>query len=133
MSNPIAEVARLHGIADSYLDWRGQPREVSIESQIAILAALGIDVRDAQAALDAIHQHHTMRWTKFLPPVVVARAGAAPVIPVAMPVDLQSQSIEWSVRLENGEQREGRARFDQLAVIEEGTAEERAYRRIGLQ
>ena len=133
MSNPIAEVAQLHGIADSWLDWRGQPREVSIASQIAILAALGIDVRDEQAALDAIHQHHTMRWTKFLPPVVVARAGAPVVIPLSMPVDLQSKSLDWSVRLENGVQRDGKARLDRLQVIEEGTAEERAYRRVGLE
>ena len=132
MTNPIAELARLHGIADSYRDWRGQPRQVSIESQMAILAALGIEVRDERNAADAIYQFETMRWTRLLPPVVVLPEGAPISVPVAMPVDLQARKLEWTVATENGEHKAGIARLEDLTVVEEGTAEDRAYRRYAL-
>jgi 4-alpha-glucanotransferase len=133
MTNPIAELARLHGIADSYLDWRGQPRQVSTESQAAILAALGIEVRDGQGASDATHQFETMRWTRLLPPVVVTPAGKPVAVPIATPVDLHARTLEWSVALEDGGRRNGTARLEDLTVIEEGSAEDRAYRRFAVE
>ena len=65
--NAVQELARLYGVADAYVDYRAQPREVSLQSQAAILAAIGVDAADEQAAAAAIHQHETVRWTKLLP------------------------------------------------------------------
>jgi 4-alpha-glucanotransferase len=132
MTDPIAQLAQLHGIADSYLDYRNQPRSVSIESQAAILRALGIEAGDAAAAAAAIHQYETMRWTRLLPPVVVVRQGEPVIVAVAVPLELRARSLEWTLTSENGQTSTGTAALDRLETIEEGAAESRSYRRVAL-
>jgi 4-alpha-glucanotransferase len=132
MSDAIERLSRLHGIADSYLDYRGQPREVSLQSRAAILAAMGIDAHDEQAAEAAIHQHETMRWTRLLPPVAVEEVQNPLVVPVSVPVALHARTLAWTVTLEDGSTRTGHASLSTLEAIEEGSAEGRAYRRVGL-
>src|SRR5262245_36125082 len=130
--NAVQELARLYGVAAAYVDYRAQPREVSLQSQAAILAAIGVDAADEQAAAAAIHQHETVRWTKLLPPVVVVEAGAPLVVPVSVPLELDATWVEWRVALEDGARRRGVGRLDKLKVIEEGSADDRAYRRYSL-
>jgi 4-alpha-glucanotransferase len=130
--NAILELARLNGIAGSYLDYRGRPREVSLESQAAILEALGIEARDAEAAGKALHQYETMRWTRFVPPVCVATLGSPIRMELSVPLELAAQSVEWTVFLESGEERRDTVALDQLERIEEGSAENRRYRRLAL-
>src|SRR5262245_3332061 len=109
--NAVQELARLYGVADAYLDYRSQPREVSLESQAALLAAIGVDAADEQAAAAAIHQHQTVRWTRLLPPAVVAEIGAPLVVPVSVPLDLDATWLEWRIAFEDGRQRKGVARL----------------------
>jgi hypothetical protein len=130
--NAVQELARLYGVAAAYLDYRAQPREVSLESQAAILAAIGVDAADERAAAAAIHQHQTVRWTRLLPPAVVVESGEPLVVPVSVPLDLDATWLEWRIAFEDGRQRKGVARLDKLKVIEEGSAEDRAYRRLSL-
>ena len=130
--NAVQELARLYGVAAEYLDYRSQPREVSLQSQAAILAAIGVDAADEQTAAAAIHQHQTVRWTRLLPPAVVIEAGESLVVPVSVPLDLDATWLEWRIEFEDGRKRKGVARLDKLKVIEEGSAEDRAYRRYCL-
>ena len=48
--NAVQELARLYGVAAAYIDYRAQPRDVSLQSQAAILAAIGVDAADENAA-----------------------------------------------------------------------------------
>ena len=132
MNSPIRQLARLHGIADSYVDYRGRPRQVSLESQSAILSALGIQAADDAAAADAIHEYETRRWTGFVPPVAVFTAGKPMAVEIAVPVDLQARSVEWSVTLESGEPRSGALPLQKMATVEKGDAEGRSYQRLSL-
>lgn len=133
MDHPIRQLARLYGIADSYLDFRGQPKAVSVESQAAILAALRVLATDPEAAEKAIHEYHTRRWTGFVPPVVVAAEGQPISVPVAVPVDLAAKQVEWSVTLESGEPRSGSAQLSKLQTIEEAQVDNQSYRRVSVQ
>src|SRR5690554_4951996 len=128
MDNPIRQLAQLHGIADSYLDFRGQPKQVSVESQIAILAAMGVKAGDDTAAQDAIHRYETRRWTGFVPPVAVFGEGKPMSVPIAIPVDLAAKKVDWSVTLESGEPRSGTAPLSKLETIEEASVDKRSYR-----
>ena len=130
--NAVQELARLYGVAAAYVDYRAQPREVSLQSQAAILAAIGVDAADEQAAAAAIHQHETVRWTRLLPPVIVAEVGAPLIVPVSVPLELDATWLEWRIRCEDGARRRGVSRLDKLKVLEEGSAEDRAYRRFSL-
>lgn len=114
------------------MDYRAQPREVSLQSQAAILAAIGIDAADEHAAAAAIHEHQTVRWTRLLPPAVVVETGEPLVVPVAVPLDLDATWLEWRISFEDGRQRKGVARLDKLKVLEEGSADDHAYRRLSL-
>lgn len=131
--NALQELARLYGVAAAYVDYRAQQREVSLQSQAAILAAIGVDAADEQAAAAAIHQHETVRWTRLLPPVVVVEIGQPLVVPVAIPLDLDATWLEWRITLEDNAQRRGAGRLDKLSMIEEGSADDRAYRRVALR
>jgi 4-alpha-glucanotransferase len=130
--NAVQELARLYGVAAAYVDYRAQPREVSLQSQAAILAAIGVDAADEQAAAAAIHQHETVRWMRLLPPVVVVEVDQPLVVPVSVPLELDATWVDWRVTLEDGTKRRGVGRLDKLKVIEEGSADDRAYRRYSL-
>jgi 4-alpha-glucanotransferase len=130
--NAVQELAKLYGVAAAYMDYRAQQREVSLQSQAAILAAIGVDAADEQAAAAAIHQHQTVRWTRLLPPAVVVEIGQPLAVPVSVPLDLDATWLEWRIAFEDGRQRKGVARLDKLPVLEEGNAEDRAYRRLCL-
>jgi 4-alpha-glucanotransferase len=131
--HPIEQLASLHGIGQSYKDWRGQLREVSLESRSAILAALGVDTSDERATESAISQHETVRWTRLLPPVAVLPIDKALSVPVALARDLKASALQWTVKFESGEVREGNAKLKNLPTLEEGEAEGRAYARQELK
>jgi len=133
MDSPIRELAQLYGIADSYLDFRAQPKQVSLDSQAAILAALGVDASDATAAEKAIHEYHTRRWTGFVPPVVVVAEGQPVSVPIAVPVELAAKKVDWSVTLEGGEPRSGSASLAKLKMVEEAELDNLPYRRLSVQ
>lgn len=130
MNSPIRQLAQLYGIADSYFDYRGRPKQVSLESQSAILSALGVEVGDDAAAEAAIHEHEARRWTGFLPPVAVFTSGKPMSLPIAVPVNLRAQSVEWNVTLENGQPRSGIARLAQLKMAEAAEVDKLSYRRV---
>ncbi|MBL8269966.1 4-alpha-glucanotransferase [Steroidobacter sp.] len=132
MDSPIRQLAQLYGIADSYLDYRARPKEVSLESQVAILAALGVAAADDTAAGDAIHEYETRRWTGFVPPVVVVGEGQPISVPIAVPVELAAKKVDWNVTLENGEPRSGSAPLSKLKPIEQGEVDQRSYRRLAV-
>lgn len=50
----LVALAQARGVGDSYLDFRGEPREVSLQSRIAILKALGIDTDDRRVVTAAL-------------------------------------------------------------------------------
>lgn len=52
----LADLARARGLADSYLDFRGQRREVSLETRIAILRAMGVATDDAAMVRAALQE-----------------------------------------------------------------------------
>lgn len=131
--HPIEHLASLYGIGQSYLDWRGEPREVSLESRSAILAALGIDVSDERAVASAISQHETVRWTRLLPAVAVFETDGAIGVSISMPADLGARFVEWSVTLESGEIERGNDSLQDLPILEEAEIEGRTYVRRELR
>ena len=133
MNDAIERLAQLHAVSDTWLDYRGRPREVSLESRAAILAALGVDASDESAANSAISQHETMRWTRMAPPVVVVNAVAPIRFAVTTPRSLRAKSVAWTLTLENGETRQGVEQLAGLTIVETGEADGRAYARHALE
>ena len=133
MTSAIERLAQLHGVAATWLDYRGRPREVSVESRIAILAAMDVDASEEELASNAIAQHETMRWTRMTPPVLVAGAQGPIRLAVNMPKALRATSIAWTLTLEDGSVREGVESLASLDRVETGEAEGRSYSRLALE
>lgn len=73
----LADLAEAHGVLPRWTDHRGGTVEVADDVLVAILAALGVDAADPEAALRAAVDE---RWRRALPPVVVAPQGAGATV-----------------------------------------------------
>ena len=109
MTDSIEQLAAHYGIADSYLDYRGELRLVSAQSQAAILAAMGVDATDERSVMLSLQRVQTLGWTRLVPPSLVSTVGEVPILPVAVPLELQARNVIWTLQLEQGGTRSGRA------------------------
>lgn len=99
MSQGLVDLADAFGVATHYWDWQGQHQQVSEATLTAVLAALGVDTTDPEAAL--IH-HRLQRWRRMLPPVKVVRQGQQATVDVHVP---HGSPVEIWLDLEDGAQR----------------------------
>lgn len=133
MSDAIARLARIHGVADSWLDYRGRPREVTLESRAAILAAMGVDASDAFAATRALQQQEVLRWTRMAPPVCVSTIGDPIRLTVTTPRAVRAKQASWTLLLEDGARRSGEIAVASLTAVETGEADGQAFTRHALE
>ena len=77
----LESLAAAYGVATSYIDQGGAHVDVSEDTVLAVLAALGTNLRevaDRPAAIaDAAESMRLRDWRRMLPPVVVATQGIA--------------------------------------------------------
>ncbi len=98
----LRELAAAYGVATDFWDWRGQHIDVSHETIVAVLAALGVDASSETEAADALAAHGDAPWRRLLPPCVVVRAGHHSSFDVH--VD-DGTAVEIELELESGERR----------------------------
>nr|WSX79408.1 4-alpha-glucanotransferase [Streptomyces sp. NBC_00899] len=70
-----ARLAALHGVDVTYQPAPGQEVEVSEETVVAVLAALGVDASTPHAVRDALAAHEMRTAHRLLAPCTVLRAG----------------------------------------------------------
>ncbi|WP_265444695.1 4-alpha-glucanotransferase [Flexivirga meconopsidis] len=102
-SETLAQLARAHGVATDYWDWKGNHVTVSRATVVAVLDALGVDAGDDDAAREALADKALESWRRVLPPVVVMREGWTPWVPVHVPADAP---VDARITLEDGETRD---------------------------
>ncbi len=130
MTQAIERLAQLHGVADSFVDYRGESRDVSLETRTAILNAMGVLVAGDESAQKYIAQLETAAWTHLAPPVLTSTVGERITVPIATPRSLGARTLEWTIKLENGQQRHGVMSLSQLEVLEHADVEGREYSRL---
>ncbi|GLZ13596.1 4-alpha-glucanotransferase [Actinomadura sp. NBRC 104425] len=69
----LRRLARAHGVADRYKDWRERETPVAKETLVAVLAALGVDASTSGAVRDELARLEEERRRLLLPPVVACR------------------------------------------------------------
>ncbi|MGW0037622.1 4-alpha-glucanotransferase [Gordonia sp. NPDC003376] len=67
----LAELARRTGVATSYVGWDTDTHEVSDETLIAVLDALGVEAHDDEQIGQALAELDVAPWRAFVPPVTV--------------------------------------------------------------
>lgn len=92
----LRDLARAAGLDTEYTSWRGEPAASSDDAIRQALAALGVDVNDA----DALPQLERDRWREIVPPVVVAWDGRM-TLPFSVPAEFDDD-WECVVSIEGG-------------------------------
>lgn len=100
--SPLRRLARHHHIDTSYVDASGEEREVSDDTLVAVLRALGVPLATATEAESVIDGEANLapRGDIRLPPVVVAWDGRLPLIEVGPAAAAGSVTVELA--LEDG-------------------------------
>lgn len=97
--SPLAQLARAHGVATEYRDWKDNHVTVSDQTISAVLTALGVDVSDDAAVTEALRVAADGAWRQVLPTVVVVRKGTESWVPVHLP---DGESLSARIELEDG-------------------------------
>lgn len=104
MTAPPSELAALcdlAGVILEYEDFRGERRRASVESQLAILRALGIDIASEAGAGPALEAARAEGWSDVCAPCAVAWGGTA-TVGLHVPASAGG-GYEITVALETGE------------------------------
>ncbi|MCR5979628.1 4-alpha-glucanotransferase [Gordonia jinghuaiqii] len=81
----LTDLARRYGVATSYVGWGEQNHEVSVETLVAVLAALGVAADSDEAIEASIREIDEQPWREFVPAVTVVTEGAGSTFVVHVP------------------------------------------------
>lgn len=109
LSPELTELADAYGIATEYHDWRGEHRQVPVQTVLAVLAAMDVDASTPEATRAALAAKREERWRRMLPPSVVVTAETTSSFWVH--VRHGDQVRAW-VSLETGETRDELRQLD---------------------
>ena len=118
----IERLARLRGIGDAYHDYRGELRYFSLETKVSLLRAMGCPVDEDAALARELSRLEADSRRKFLPPLAAAR-GARIGIDINVTAHEFGSTLVWSVRFEDGSQRDGITSTADCAEIWRGEVE----------
>jgi glycogen operon protein len=112
-STALATLASRCGILPSFLDARGDTRVCPPPTQRALLAAMGLETPDENAARAQLELLDRREWQRSLPPCMVVVEGYAVLqIPVNLPAG--TRSFSWRIDCEDGEILEDEVKFKSL-------------------
>ena len=110
----LERLCALNGVEAGYRDVFGKWQPAPDAAQRAVLAAMGVDARDAQAVEAAIAMREIAQWKRIVQPVtVIAASRLAEGMRIQLPAASLSRPLSWRIAQEEGEMRE--ERFDPLS------------------
>ena len=127
----LERLRRLRGIEDHWFDYLGERRQVSKESLLGLLAAMGHSTDDPEALEREADALEAEDWQRVLPPAAVIRHGRDFRVPVTVMLPLM-RGIRWRVALESGGERSGEADLEPLERYAEHAVDGLHYARLGL-
>jgi 4-alpha-glucanotransferase/(1->4)-alpha-D-glucan 1-alpha-D-glucosylmutase len=125
----IDRLAELAGIEPSYRDYFGREIVVQRATKVALLNALGLDVRSDEAVAQSIERLENGPWLRALEPVTIAMQGTPPRIALTMPSGVVPPAVAWQICEEGGSVHGGESAFAPLATVATRTIGGVAYER----
>ncbi|HSF48323.1 MAG TPA: 4-alpha-glucanotransferase, partial [Burkholderiales bacterium] len=117
LQTPLARLAARCGIADHYDDIWGEPHSTSVETQKALLRAMGIAADSEEQIAAALEQLERAKWIRPLPAILVVSRSK---FPARIPVNVQGDSaLAWRIVEENGPAHTGQSRAAELPLLEQ--------------
>ncbi|HSN71474.1 MAG TPA: 4-alpha-glucanotransferase [Steroidobacteraceae bacterium] len=129
----VDRLATARGIGRAWYDYRGQRREFSHETRLALLRAMGIDGDDGHAVERALEEHEAASWRRPLRPVYVVDASGPISVYVTVPDDPGCTGLKWNLTLADGRRRHGSREIARLEQIGTGQVDGERYARIKLE
>lgn len=74
---PLARLAAAHGVVPDYWGYDGEQRQVSAQTLVAVLEALGVPASSPEKVDVSLEHSVDDEWRQMLPPTVVVREGFA--------------------------------------------------------
>ena len=105
----IQRLARARGIGDAYHSYRGELAQFSLATKAGILRAMRCRLDDAAGLAEEIRESEAAHPAGLLGEVVVLRNGARAARLNTPAID-QNAMLRWTVKLEDGGQRQGEIR-----------------------
>ena len=102
-SPALLELARAHGVATEFVDWKGTRTVIADAALRSVLAALGIDTESEESVTAALADVDDRAWRRTLPPTVVCREGWTPWVLAHVP---HGGAISLTIELEDGSSRD---------------------------
>ncbi|HET7901129.1 MAG TPA: 4-alpha-glucanotransferase [Candidatus Nanopelagicales bacterium] len=99
MNNDLVALASAYGVATEFWDQAGAHQEVSEETVVAVLAALGVDATSPESVAAALAERRIRDWRRTLPPVFVVREGDGATCWVHLP---HGDGARMWIELEDG-------------------------------
>jgi len=127
MSDALARLAALHGIALDYCDIWGNVHAVPAGTLRALLAAMGVPAGTEAEIEAALHAQAAAQWRSALAPVVILRHGAPPALCLNVPSALDAATLHWHLAEEQGAERDGGFEPASLACRGGATIEGEAF------
>jgi 4-alpha-glucanotransferase len=134
MADPqlLEQLRQLRAIEREYVDFRGERRHVGDDSLRRILAAMGHAVDHDETLRHEISALSERGWRRVLPPVIVLRPSRSRQARLTVLRPLLDE-VEWHIRLEDGSERRGGFRLEELPVLGERHIGELCYCRLGFE
>ncbi len=103
IARPLIQLAKINGIATSYIDQLGTYVEIRDEVLVSVLAALGVDASTEQAIADSYAEAKQRIADTLLPPTIVKFIGK----PTSIPIHAKGNDVILRLILEDGTQYTG--------------------------
>jgi 4-alpha-glucanotransferase len=133
--DPLARLARLHGIELAFEDAYGNRREVAPETLRALLGAMGCAAETDRAAEACLLGAERALWSSLVEPVTVLRAGQPLTVSLRLPAGTAQRRLRWRLAYEDGRARSGESVAAALPEAERATVAGTAFvrRRLALR
>ncbi|WP_207477805.1 4-alpha-glucanotransferase [Arenibaculum pallidiluteum] len=116
-SDELDRLARLLGIDPFYTDIWGERRQVAESTKRDLVAAMGYACGTSEEISRALHELEERPWRRPLSPVGILDQGGYAAIEIVLPDG--AAAVAWTIRLEDGSERSGRASGTELEWLEE--------------
>jgi len=105
----LERLAGRRGVLVRYQDGFQRQRSASPDSLVAILRELGAPIESVADARHALFETDLAHWRTLAPPVCVSWGDDGIHLALRLPEAQAAERVEWSLQLESGEERSGRA------------------------
>ncbi len=100
----LDELAQCFGVSTSYQDVYKKRRDISVETVLAVLKVLGVDLPGVDKASEVLRAERLTRLERGIEPVIVDWEGESQNFPLTLPAETAAGKLALTIELEDRSQ-----------------------------